>query len=290
MTGPIKKQLHAFGRHLKKDAKHPNTIRSYTADVELFFEWYASTVGPDFALASITSGDVKDYRSYLLTRRTSTSSINRRLTSLRQFFEFAIQEKACAQNPVAAIPALETEIHMPVILSRKEQLLLLRTAEKTLRPLETSIVLLLLHGGLRAQEICALTIGDLHLTPRKAKLFIRGESGRKLRFVFLSTRTQAAMRTYCRRKGISILSRIRRDEPLLTQLNSTPLTVQVIDSIVRRIGKLAGIAYVTATVLRNTYAVQTLLNGEAPDKLGRALGMSSTKNLQRLVSLIKEQE
>lgn len=290
MTTPITKIIRTFRKHLKKQRKHPNTIRSYSSDVELFVDWLSNTIGSGFSLNDVTVSDMKDFKTFLLTRNASATSVNRRLTALRRFFEFAIDQQFTTINPVADIPALTPATQLPALLSRKEQLLLLRTVEKSMRPLEASILLLLLHAGLRSNEICALTIGDLHLTPRKAKLFIRSVQGRKIRFVELTPRTQAALRMYCKRKGISILARIRRDETLFVQSSGHSLTQQYIDHIVKRIGKLAGIVYVTPTMLRNTYAIQILLNGESPDKVGRTLGIRSVKGLQRMAEMIRQQE
>ncbi len=289
MTSSIKKTLLAFRRHLKRQGKHENTIRSYGNDLKLFLEWLDNSIGSGYELKEISTADVKDFRGYLLMRNTPPASVNRRLTALRQFFEYLKEEEGLAANPVADIPALPQTAQIPSILTRKEQLLLLRTVEKSMRPLEASILLLLLHAGLRTAEICGLTIGDLHLTPRKAKLFIRSDTGRKLRFVYLSPRSQAALHVYCKRKGISILSRLRRDEPLFVQLNGSAVTQQFIDGMVRRIGRMAGIPSVTPTVLRNTYAIQTLLNGESPDKVGRAMGISSVRSLQKVAELIRRQ-
>ena len=290
MTSPITKMITAFRRHLKKQKKHPSTVQSYSNDATLFIDWLTQTIGKGFSVRSITSADIKDFKSYLLTRDVSATSVNRKLTALRQFFDFAITQNEIGQNPVAVVPSIPLAVHFPSVLTKKEQLLLLRTVDKSMRPLDSSIILLLLQTGLRGSEICALTVGDLHLTPRKAKIFIRGDQGKKLRFVNLTLRTQTALRQYCRRKGISILSRLRRDEPLLRQTNGIALTQQYIDHVVKRIGKQAGIAYVTPTMLRNTFAIQNLMNGEAPDKVERALGVGSVKTLQKMVESMKQQE
>jgi site-specific recombinase XerD len=176
-----------------------------------------------------------------------------------------------------------------MVLTRKEALIFLRAAEQYKHPLETVVVTLLLHAGLRSSEICALTIGDLHLTPRESRLFIRGQVGKKMRFVYLTTRATAAMRRYCTRRGIRMFTRKRRNEFLLTQRNGKPLTQQVIDHIIKRIGKLAGVPSVTPTMLRNTCAVQLLLNGESASNVARTLGMVSIKNLERYVEELKKE-
>ncbi|MBL0175820.1 MAG: tyrosine-type recombinase/integrase [Ignavibacteria bacterium] len=276
-----------FQRHLEKQKKNPNTVRSYTNDLQQFFKWCVSTNGDELRLAELTRSDVVDFRSFLLTRKSSLASINRRITSLRQFFEFAIDAGLARQNPVTGVMGLPNEPQAPAVLTRKDALLLVRTVEQAAWPMETSVLLLLLQAGMRSGEICGLTIGDLHLTPRVGRLFIKGLRKKTMRFVFLSMRAQAALRQYVRKRGISILARRRRAEPLFLHRNGSALTQQSIDLIVKRIGRDAGIPSVTPTMLRNTYAVQLLLQGESADAVKRALGVTSVKSYQRLVEKIK---
>jgi integrase/recombinase XerC len=278
-----------FQRHLERQRKHANTIRSYTNDAVQFFRWIGTTLGEDFDLAEVTRSDLLDYRAFLLTRNASSASVNRRITALRQFFDFCMAEKLTTINPVSDITGVPNEAHLPPALSRKDSLLLIRSSEQAGRPLETCIILLLLHAGLRSSEICNLAIGDLYLTPREGRLFVRGQRGKTMRFVYLSTRTQGAVRLYCKRRGISILARRRRVEPLLTHADGSPLTQQAVDHIVKRVGKAAGLPGVTPTILRNTCAVSLLLGGESPEAVGRVLGLSSLRNLMRFATALKDE-
>ena len=286
----VPKILPAFRKALTKQGKHPNTVKSYLADVRQFHTWARNTLGLEYTVDEVTKGDVQDFRGFLLTRNSPATSVNRRLTALRQFFEYCVTELDLKVNPVADVAGIHSRQQAPLVLTRKEALHLIRGAESYKHPLETITVLLLLHGGLRSSEICGLLIGDMHLSPREARLFIRGQSGKKTRFVHLTTRTQAALRQYCNRRGLRMISRKRRGEPLFTQRNGKPLTQQVIDHIIKRIGKLAGIPSVTPTMLRNTCAVQMLLSGDSEDKVARALGMASVKNLVQYVEELQNGE
>jgi site-specific recombinase XerD len=284
----LTKTLQAFQKVLQRERKHASTIKSYLNDVRQFHKWAKNTLGDDYEFADITRSDIQDFRGFLLTRNSPSTSINRRLTALRQFFEFMVQHQGLNSNPVSDVSGIHSRPQIPLVLSRKESMLFMRTSEQYKHAIETAVVLLLLHAGLRSSEICALTIGDLHLSTRESRLFIRGQVGKKMRFVYLTTRAQAAVRRYCQRRGIRMLTRKRRDEFLFTQRNGKPLTQQVIDHIIKRIGKIAGVPSVTPTMLRNTCAVQMLLNGDSSEKVARSLGMVSIKNLDRYVEELKK--
>jgi integrase/recombinase XerC len=283
------KLLHAFQRHLRARKKHANTIRSYSNDVKQFHAWAAVTLGPGFTMAEVTRGDLSDFRSFLLTRRISATSINRRITALRQFFDFCVGQQLMAANPAVHLTGIPNLPAAPSILAKRDALLLIRTAEQSAGYLEASIVLLLLHAGLRSSEICAITVGDLQLTPRVGRLFIGGQRDKTMRFARLTTRTQAALRMYCRRQNITILGRNRRSDPLLRLPSGHPLTQQAVDHIVKRVARGAGIPDVTPTMLRNTFAVYALLSGEQPETVARSLGVASVRGLVRYVETLRHQ-
>jgi site-specific recombinase XerD len=271
------KLLQAFGRYLEKNDKHDNTVRSYLNDCRQFLQWIADTLGPDAPLSEVTRSDVHDYRGFLLTRKTSAASVNRKLTALRQFFEYCIGESIIQQNPVALIPGITARVAAPQFLTRKEASALLRVAEQSIRPVDAVVIVLLLQCGMRSGELCALTIGDLHLSPRDARLFIKGQHGRKMRFVYLPTRARVALRNYCSAAGIRINDRRRRTEPLLLVASGVPMTQQAVDHIVKRVGKTAGMEYVKATLLRNSYVVHSLQRGMSADAVARSMGTLSVK-------------
>jgi integrase/recombinase XerD len=283
------KLLHAFQRHLRARKKHANTIRSYSNDVKQFFSWAVVTLGGDFAMNDVARGDLSDFRSFLLTRRISATSINRRITALRQFFDFCVSLGVMGGNPAEHLTGIPNLPAAPSILAKRDALLLIRTAEQSPRYLESSVILLLLHAGLRSSEICQLTIGDLQLTPRLGRLFIGGQRNKTMRLAYLSTRTQAALRMYCRRQSISIQGKNRRPDPLFFLANGNALTQQAIDHIVKRVAKNAGIPDVTPTMLRNTFAVQALLGGETPESVARSLGVASVRGLVRYVDGLRRQ-
>lgn len=289
-TTAIKKTIQAFERHLEKKNKHPNTVRSYGNDVGLFFKWMKNSVGDDLRIGEITRSDIVDFRGFLLTRKSSTASVNRRVTALRQFFDYCVEVKFIGENPVSLVQSMPAEPRIPHILSRKDALLLIRSAEQSPRIQDASILLLLLHVGLRSLEIAGLLIGDLYLTPREGRLFIRGQRGKSMRFVYLSTRAQAALKLFCRRTGISILAKRRRSEYLFTQANGQPLTQQYIDHIVKRVGRQCGVSYVTPSMLRNTFAYNALSQGESTETVARSLGVSSVKSLLHFVQKQKSEE
>ncbi len=272
----------AFEAHLTQQGKHLNTIRSYANDLRQFSQWCGNTFGEEFALADLTRSDVQDFRTFLLTRNSSPASVNRKITALRQFFEFCVQNDVMRGNPASDISGINAEPRAPIVLPRKDALLLARTAERNPGPLEAAVILLLLHSGLRSSELCAITVGDVHMTPREARLFIKGVRGKTTRFVYLTSRAQNALRQYMRWRGVAIMAKRLRKEPLFITYDGTALTQQAVDQLVKRVGRNAGMNEITPSMLRNTYAASALQAGKPLETVARVLGVSSLKTLQRL--------
>jgi site-specific recombinase XerD len=272
----------AFQNWLDEQGKHLNTIRSYANDIKQFYSWCRSTFGTDFQLSDVARSDIQDYRGFLVTRNASPASVNRRITALRQFFEFCVRETAVSENPVADVGGVAADPRPPAFLLRKDALLLVRTAERQPSALDPTVILLLVHAGMRSSELCALTVGNVHLTPREGRLFVKGQRGKATRFVFLSTRAQNALRNYMRWRGISVLARRMRAEPLFLGYEGTPLTQQAVDQIVKRIGRLIGMPDITPSMLRNTYAAQQLQSGLSAEMVALNMGVASLRTIQRL--------
>lgn len=272
----------AFHTFLEDEGKHQNTIRSYANDLRQFVHWCRSTFGASFDLTDLTRSDIQDFRTFLLTRNSSPASVNRKITALRQFFDYAVQRGIVRINPAADISGINAEPRAPAVLLRKDALLLARTAERNPGPLEAAIILLLLHSGLRSSEICLITVGDVHLTPREGRLFIKGQRGKTTRFVYLSTRAQASLRQYMRWRGVSVMAKRLRKEPLFITYEGNALTQQAVDQLVKRIGRAAGLPDITPSMLRNTYAANALQGGKSIETVARAMGVASLKTLQKL--------
>jgi len=272
----------AFQQFLQDEGKHRNTIRSYVNDLRQFLQWCRSTFGASFDLVELTRSDIQDFRTFLLTRNSSPASVNRKITALRQFFDYAVMRTIMHSNPAAEISGINAEPRAPAVLLRKDALLLARTAERNPGPLEAVVILLLLHSGLRSSEICAITVGDVHLTPREGRLFIKGQRGKTTRFVYLSTRAQVSLRQYMRWRGVSVMAKRFRKEPLFITYEGNPLTQQAVDQLVKRIGRTAGLPEMTPSMLRNTYAANALQAGKSIESVARAMGISSLKTLQKL--------
>ncbi|MGB5933456.1 MAG: tyrosine-type recombinase/integrase [Anaerolineae bacterium] len=84
----------------------------------------------------------------------------------------------------------------PKWLTKREQYALVRAVQKSNRPRDEALIVLMLHTGLRVSEVSNLRIGDISISPRKGEIILRGGKGEKFRTVPLNLDVRNALKAY----------------------------------------------------------------------------------------------
>lgn len=144
-----------------------------------------------------------------------------------------------------------------------------------LRLRDECVLSILLSTGIRAFELCALTIGNTHLDPRESYIKVLGK-GQKWREVPLDDK--------CRRQLKLYKQRYRHDasatDPLIIgRSDQRPLTVSGLEKIIRRLGEWAGIEGVRCSphTFRHTFAVTFMKTIGDIYLLSKTMGHSSVR-------------
>jgi len=83
--------------------RSPQTIRAYRTDVGQFVTWLQEENSFIQTPADITTEDVLEYLGALAHRNLSGVSRRRKLAAIREFFRYAKQIKAIAEDPAEGI-------------------------------------------------------------------------------------------------------------------------------------------------------------------------------------------
>ena len=100
-----------------------HTLRAYKRDLTEFrdfLESYNNAQDPN----NIKDSDIRKFIG-LLNSKNSKSTIERKLASLRSFFEFLQRENIIKANPAKLIPSPKKEKKLPVFLSVDERVRLM---------------------------------------------------------------------------------------------------------------------------------------------------------------------
>src|SRR5918912_427611 len=189
--------IERFADELRRQEKSPNTTLSYRYDLVLFARWLEATTGQPFEADRITPTDLREYRSYLLTvEHRSPATINRRLASLRTFFQWARAEGLCNEIPTDSVKGIQSSPRAPKSLPKKDVDRLIRQAEQGSNKRDLAILQVLRHTGIRVGELTALRIADVTISERKGQLVVRAGKGSKYRVVLLNADARKAISDY----------------------------------------------------------------------------------------------
>src|SRR3954447_9556352 len=190
-------QIERFTDELRRQEKSPNTIQSYRYDLVLFARWLEATNGEPFAAAAITPTDLREYRAFLLNEeRRSPATINRRLASLRTFFQWARAEGLCKEIPTDAVKGIQSSPRAPKSLPKKDVDRLIREVEQSGNKRDLAVLQVLRHTGIRVGELVGLRLADVTLGERKGQLVVRAGKGSKYRVVPLNADARKAVSDY----------------------------------------------------------------------------------------------
>ena len=246
-------------------AMSPNTVSSYSSDVEKFF----LAVGK--APSAVTTDDLRDYVSS--RRDLSKRSLARTLSSLRSFFDYLVMEGERKDNPCDAVDLPKLGRYLPSVLSVGEVEAILDSVDLTSwQGRRDRAILEVLYGcGLRVSEAVSLRISCLFLAEGFVRVVGKGD---KERLVPIGEAAVDAVRDYLGQRPSAAVSEY--DDILFLSRLGKPLSRVSMFNIVKRQAILAGIhKEISPHTFRHSFATHLLNNGCDLRSLQEMLGHKS---------------
>ncbi|MBU3030841.1 site-specific tyrosine recombinase XerD [Paracoccus marinaquae] len=155
-----------------------NTLLAYGRDLRDLSDWLS---GRGAALADLSRETVEDYLAHCDAQGLSRATRARRLSSIRQFTRFALEEGWREDDPAIRITGPGRAQRLPQTLSRAEVEAMLVAAPKIGRNTEERarnlcLIEMLYATGMRVSELVALPVAACRGDP--AALLIRGKGGK----------------------------------------------------------------------------------------------------------------
>lgn len=187
----------------------PITIRNYLSDLRQFMAWCEKTdsegqeIQKSFALSTITTPAITCYRSYLQNSlKLKPASVNRYLVTLKCYFSWVTEIGLIDYNPAAAVKLIPRVNSPPRHLSNAEESALVAAVTNFGNLRDRTIIVLMLHTGLRAQEVCKLHTEQVHLGKRSGILQVYGKRN-KFREVPLNATARAVLTEYIKTQTLN---------------------------------------------------------------------------------------
>jgi integrase/recombinase XerC len=255
----MEEQLERYMAHLRveKDAS-PYTLRNYAQEIGQFFQFLK-----DQGVLSWDDVDRQVLRRYLLWLRTEgyvEASMARKLSELRSFCRYLLQEGLLDRNPVDAVSSPKVPKRLPRYLKHNEVEALLQAPDLStaLGQRDRAILELLYAAGVRLSELVSLNLGDLSLDT--GQMVVWGKGGKE-RLVLVGEPAVQALRAYLRDGRTKLRGKKTTDALLLNRFGDR-LSRRSIGLILDKYSKLAGLwRKVTPHLLRHTFATHMLEGG-----------------------------
>lgn len=218
-----------------------------------------------------TPRDLLEFIADMRARGLKPATICIAVSTLRQFFRFTVGDA----NPAAALryPKVREEPQRTLTDDEAEQLLAVCDTSKAIGKRNLAMLSLMLDTGLRASEVCAVTLPNLNLEERSLTVQIKGGA---VGLAVFSEYTRAALAEWLRvrnaRRGVvTLFVSIHVGRGRQTEIPGKPLTRQGVRYVTRELCKLAGVEHASPHAMRRTFATLAIKSG-APSRVVQVAG------------------
>lgn len=224
--------------------RSPRTRKAYLGDVTGWLDWLAER-GVDVLDARRVHVDL--WVSVQLSAGAAETSVRRRLSALSRFYEHLAAHDLVDGQPVAGVarPKVADDQAETIGLDRDQARALLEAADRDRgrqRRRSKALVALLLHNGLRVDELLGADVADLSADRGHRVLGIVGKGNRKAR-VPLAPATWAALEDYLteRAEQAGLGDWRGLDGPLLVTATGRRVQRSQVWELVQRLARVAGV-------------------------------------------------
>ena len=286
MTTDLSDHIKRFSVWLSVEKGYsPHTVSSYLRDLREF----SGVAGEKNKVADIDSRVVRAY-VFSLNRKNKSSSVARKLSSLRTFFRFLIREQVIDSDPVVSISSPRQDAYMPVFLSVDEVFSLMEAPgdNDTFKERDLAVLELLYSTGMRVSELVSLNMNRLDFD---SKMVTVTGKGNKERLLPMGRPAVEALSAYFPQRETLILNRIKRGkkaekDALFLNGRGSRITSRSIERLVGTYSDRAGITLrVTPHALRHSFATHLLEMGADLRSVQELLGHESLSTTQKYTHL-----
>lgn len=259
-----------------------HTVKNYLRDIRDFERFLVREELADGLLDASRERLARHYLSFLETNHYARKSIARKISSLRTFYDYLIENKKIAINIFTSLKTPKIPRKLPKIIQDDEIDHLFNSINR-LTPLgfRNYVILdLLFSCGLRASEIIDMTIKDIQLD--RKQILIHGK-GSKDRYVPLHQKLIEDLKHYLTYTRPILLSKGHNihDIHVFMSYKGTPLSVRGLEVIIKSILAKAGETYqLHPHMLRHAFATTLLNHGADLRVVQELLGHTHLKSTQ----------
>lgn len=263
-----------------------HTILNYKKDLE---EWQSFCKQELIEPLDVEYGEVRAYLNYCYTQQLNRSTVSRKLSSLRSYYQFLLKEGVISHNPFSMIKAPKGGQVLPKFLYEEEMVALFESIDQStvLGCRNYALLEILYATGIRVSECCGLTLKQLDF--ETGMMLVHGKGG-KDRYIPLGEFAVESIRAYLQQSRPRLLkkSKIETDCLFLNHYG-LPLTERGVRDILNRLTKqTANHIKLAPHMIRHTFATHLLNHGADLRAVQELLGHEHLSSTQIYTHVSKE--
>ena len=158
-----------------------NTVKAYEADISSFFQWLDNE---DLKYKNLQEDHINQYISFLFQRMMRSSSVNRKISSIKSFYIFLVKRNFLKNSPLNDLVTPKQEKYLPESMSEAEVDKLLNSPDvaNKIENRDKAMIEMLYATGMRISELVNLKITDVDMKRCVVKVFGKGSKERLVPF------------------------------------------------------------------------------------------------------------
>ena len=158
-----------------------NTLKAYEADISSFFQWLDIE---DLKYKNLQEDHINQYISFLFQRKMRSSSVNRKISSIKSFYIFLVKRNFVKNSPLNDLVTPKQEKYLPESMSEAEVDKLLNSPDvaNKIENRDKAMIEMLYATGMRISELVNLKITDVDMKRCVVKVFGKGSKERLVPF------------------------------------------------------------------------------------------------------------
>lgn len=263
------------------------TIKAYSDDITHFTEFLLETGNADFFAVELL--DARIYLSKLTDEKYSRTSISRKISSLRAFYQYLMNHEFIVENPFSYLHLKKNGFRLPNFFYSEEIELLFEAASGT-NPLDyrDRVILEILYGtGIRVSECQALTLADIDLD--LGIMLVVGKGNRE-RYVPFGEYAKLAIEEYIDNCRTPLMQEYQKEHAfLLVSQYGDHISVSGIQYALNQLVKKTSLtSNIHPHKLRHSFATHLLDNGADMRTVQELLGHKSLSSTQIYTHVTKD--
>jgi len=253
-----------------------NTIKSYYMDI---LEFNNYVILNKINYSNISYDDVKKYLLFLYNKNNSKSTVSRKLSSLRSFYNYLYRKEIVINNPFSFVRSPKKEKKLPKYVNYEDINIIFSSIkiDNKIGQRDKLIFELFYSTGIRLSELCSIKISDIDFEKRNIRIVGKGN---KERIVFYGDYCDEILDIYLN-DGRKKLMLNKEHDYLVVNNRGSKIQTRVVQNMVEKILKRVCLKkHITPHTLRHTFATHLLNEGCDMITVQELLGHSSLNTTQ----------